>query len=814
MSDYTPTETQAAFMLDNHYVRVLAGPVGGGKSVTCVHELVKLACGQNPNAAGVRKTRAVIVRNTADQLALTTRKTVFDWLPPGAAGVWKSVEKTFILKGDLPDGTRVESEWLFIALDTPDDVRKALSLETTFLWGNECRELHPDVVDGLLGRLNRYPSPKDGGPTRSCAIFDTNMPDEETWWWDMMENPPSNWAIFKQPPAILRKAAWVDRFGGGAMTIQTMQGPLTIDPDEPLLDKDGNEWLVNPEADNVKVLNPNYYPNLIPGKTEDWLRVYLRSEYGRSLSGTPVYEKSFTADFHIAKDTLKPIRGESYPVIIGLDFGRTPAAVFKQRDPRGRVLTLGEVTAENMGIETFINTKLNPYIANRFQGCTFVCAPDPAGFAKQQLNEMTLVDALKKAGFKCVRPPTNDPERRIQAVERLLLMQTEGKAMYLIDPSCEMLIKGFRYGYRYKIKKNGEMEDRPEKNKYSHCFVAGTPVATPDGERPIESLKPGDWVLTRSGPREVLGAMSRLSSDLVAVEANGRTVLCTADHPFIVDGEKVRADALKYVNILECEAQNTPSKSSTALGSTESPLGTTNPTVPTGVRTCTGTSGSTTTGLFPQGTTCTTKTMTGATTPSTTSNCCTKASMQPCTENTGLRKILNKLRLTWTRFARKPPNGTSPTRVESGTSSTENALGKISAPNSTSAHTAGANTTGTLREENAGFARQSASLPPDAPAGLTTSSGLARTAVDHSTSTSTQRHVTVASAAVQRIVALKPVVVYDLTVADDHEFFVAGMLVSNCHDANQYADSVIDMGVRGVAMQSGKRTVEKVRYAY
>lgn len=458
MSDYTPTPTQADFMLSEAYVRVLAGPVGGGKSVTCVHELVRLACGQAPNKAGVRKTRAVIVRNTADQLALTTRKTVFDWLPPGEAGVWKSVEKTFTLMATLPDGTRVESEWLFIALDTPDDVRKALSLETTFLWGNESRELHPDVVDGLLGRLNRYPSMKDGGPTRSCALFDTNMPDEDTWWHDKMENPPSNWAVFKQPPAILKVDRYIELYGE--------------EPEDVLADKDGNPWCVNPGCDNYDHLPKQYYPNLIPGKTEDWLRVYLRSEYGRSLSGTPVYEKTFTADFHVAAEPLKFVRGENYPIIIGLDFGRTPAAVFKQRDPRGRVLTLGEVTAENMGIETFINTRLNPHIANHFAGATFVCAPDPAGFAKQQMNEMSLVDVLRKAGFKCVRPPSNDPEKRIQAVERLLVQQLEGKAMYLIDPSAETLIKGFRYGYRYKIKKNGELEDRPEKNSFSHVHDA------------------------------------------------------------------------------------------------------------------------------------------------------------------------------------------------------------------------------------------------------------------------------------------------------------------------------------------------------
>jgi hypothetical protein len=35
-----------------------------------------------------------------------------------------------------------------------------------------------------------------------------------------------------------------------------------------------------------------------------------------------------------------------------------------------------------------------------------------------------------------------------------------------------MLIKGFRYGYRYKIKKNGEIEDRPDKNEFSHVHDA------------------------------------------------------------------------------------------------------------------------------------------------------------------------------------------------------------------------------------------------------------------------------------------------------------------------------------------------------
>jgi hypothetical protein len=37
---------------------------------------------------------------------------------------------------------------------------------------------------------------------------------------------------------------------------------------------------------------------------------------------------------------------------------------------------------------------------------------------------------------------------------------------------------------------------------------------------------------------------------------------------------------------------------------------------------------------------------------------------------------------------------------------------------------------------------------------------------------------------------------------------------SHVHDANQYADSVMDMNLRGVGMNSGKREIKKSSYAY
>lgn len=66
----------------------------------------------------------------------------------------------------------------------------------------------------------------------------------------------------------------------------------------------------------------------------------------------------------------------------------------------------------------------------------------------------------------------------------------------------------------------------------------------------------------------------------------------------------------------------------------------------------------------------------------------------------------------------------------------------------------------------------------------------------------------------QPIAVATPVRVYDLTVADAHEFFVEGILVANCHDANQYADSVIDMNIRGGMLQSTRREIQRVNYRY
>lgn len=73
------------------------------------------------------------------------------------------------------------------------------------------------------------------------------------------------------------------------------------------------------------------------------------------------------------------------------------------------------------------------------------------------------------------------------------------------------------------------------------CFPAGTAVATPDGDRPIETLAAGNLVLSWSAdrgavvPARVLDVKRRRAHELLELTfADGRTLRVSANHPLFV----------------------------------------------------------------------------------------------------------------------------------------------------------------------------------------------------------------------------------------------------------------------------------------
>ena len=424
--DYTPPLTGKAFMQSDAKMRTLMGPVGSGKSVTCSFEIVRRATMQEPNEQGIRKTRAAVVRETARQLQDTTIKTFLDWFPPGVCGTYMRTTKTYFFKvGD------VECEVMFRALDDADDVANLNSLELTFTWFNECKDIHPEIVDAMSKRIGRFPSKKDGGPTWHGMWGDTNPPTMDTWWFYQMEHldpkdgvseNDNGWDVFKQP--------------SGRST----------------------------QAENIENLPDNYYDT--QGRSDEYIRTFIDGEYGLSLSGQPIY-KYFRPDYHMGKETLRPIVNGVRPIVIGMDLGLTPAAVIGQQDPRGRVLILGEAVSFDMGIQRFTRTILKPLIIAQWSGAPIIVVTDPAGIQRAQTDERSAVDIIKAEGLKVFPAKTNNVSARISAVDDFLMRQVDGDSAFLVDPSCTNLKAAMMGGYRYHPK-NGTIE----KNKHSHVAEA------------------------------------------------------------------------------------------------------------------------------------------------------------------------------------------------------------------------------------------------------------------------------------------------------------------------------------------------------
>lgn len=93
---------------------------------------------------------------------------------------------------------------------------------------------------------------------------------------------------------------------------------------------------------------------------------------------------------------------------------------------------------------------------------------DPACFQRSQLDEKTIAQAVAAYGYRVNKASTNDPERRIQAVEQLLSQQIDGGAGFLIDASCSHIIDTLTWGHRYKRSPSGVPSTTADKTHHSH----------------------------------------------------------------------------------------------------------------------------------------------------------------------------------------------------------------------------------------------------------------------------------------------------------------------------------------------------------
>lgn len=451
MDYYPPGPVSSAFMHSDAFVTGIMGPIGSGKTTAAIAKALDVSMMQ-PLVNGKRHARGAIIRNTYPELRTTTMNSWFAWMPKHV-GRWQDEGPPthFVEIGDLV------LEVIFLALDRPEDVRKLLSLELTWAWINEAREVPKAILDGLTGRVGRYPAVRDGGCVNPSILMDTNPPDTDHWWYVLAEGDTTT-ELGRQ---LVRSTAEAEA---------ELRAMGALRPDQHLfrfLRQPGGD---QPDAENIENLPAGYYVKARAGKSQDWIKVYVRGEYGFVMDGKPMYPE-FSDSFHVKRFELPP----GVPIRVGMDFGLTPAATISWRDPLGRWRVRDEVVTEDMGATKFAQ-QLGRVLREKYDGHPVESMRgDPAGDQRSALNEeQTVFKILAANGIVAKAAPTNEPTVRRDAVAGLLNRVVDREPALVIHPDARVLRKGMAGGYclRRLATAGDRYRDAPDKNMYSHVCEA------------------------------------------------------------------------------------------------------------------------------------------------------------------------------------------------------------------------------------------------------------------------------------------------------------------------------------------------------
>lgn len=217
-------------------------------------------------------------------------------------------------------------------------------------------------------------------------------------------------------------------------------------------------------------------------RSEEW-KLAERKKYGEaewnreqelmweSIEGKAVYGDFWDAAFHVSRQPLG--WNPKLPVCRGWDFGLNGACIFAQLFPHSRLFVLREAVSKDIAFERFVD-EVARLSHEWFPGARFVEFVDPSGRFRMGADERTYASILANRPLNA-RQILNGAlglAERIKGVTDFLRENVKGLPSYLVDPSCETLIRGFNGGYLYSYDNKNRLKPEPEKNEFSHAHDA------------------------------------------------------------------------------------------------------------------------------------------------------------------------------------------------------------------------------------------------------------------------------------------------------------------------------------------------------
>jgi len=472
-------------------VSCIQGPIRSGTSVASCMRLWEAAMSVPKDHTGKRRSRWLIVRNSYPDLEASTLKTWLHWFPEKPYGrfYWSQPYVHEIRLGD------VEADFHFESFEGDADIPSLMSREYTGAWVNEAQFYSRKFIVTLLSRTGYYPVPD--GP--KFLQLDMNAPPLGHWipimrgdapapedWTESERRAhicPPTWEFLVQPPWFVEK----------------------MDAQGSVLSYD-----INPLAENLRIMGEKAVRSLLGGRTKDEIDAELMNRVLITQAGLPVFPQ-FVRDVHIGRQPL--IANPDFPLHVGLDFGRRPAAVVMQC-VGSRWFVLAELTAKNTAAEEFAPS-LKQFLARRFPGWMAADGPaihfwgDPSGQDKRsEVNDGTAFAIFAKNGMH-VRAADRGNRRtiRLETMTMLLNRMVHGQPGIVFDPkACPKLTTAMGGAYVYQRKKVSgapTYHEEPLKNEFSDPVDACIEVLMGGGEgratvgrterpKPVNTLRPAD----------------------------------------------------------------------------------------------------------------------------------------------------------------------------------------------------------------------------------------------------------------------------------------------------------------------------------
>jgi hypothetical protein len=282
------------------------------------------------------------------------------------------------------------------------------------------------------------------------------MPDDDHWLYRLAEG--SDAKLNEQIRGIEAKMRELGYLKPGQKLYQFFKQPGG------LIQRTDGQFDPNPEAENIENLDGGYayYYRQAAGKSQQWIKAQILAQYASVTDGKPIYPE-YNDSLHCKE--VEPLVG--VPLILGFDYGRTPACSICQLTPRGQFRVLDELCGEGMGIRQFARDALKPHMALHYPSFQLLCFGDPAGLSRGDIEEKDCFMALAEEGFHCVPTSTNVFSARRDAVASYLLKMSDGWPAFAVSPKAKLNRSGLngRYHFdRIQIIGHEAYRDLPDKH--------------------------------------------------------------------------------------------------------------------------------------------------------------------------------------------------------------------------------------------------------------------------------------------------------------------------------------------------------------